>query len=507
MKLKELEKRLKQEPGNLGLRVQVAGLLRETGRSIEAVEHYRAVAVAYRDQGRTQQAIAVCRSILEIAPDDAACQGLLAMLQGKTAPALSKAVPVVDDTPPPQQPQKTPSVPPIASRQATNSSGPISVPSVPSLRPPTPRPTDAPPVEARSRPVVTPVPIARPTPDERPLARTTDPIRRSSIDETPLPKPLPYHLADRTSQPSKISLGDLELPLVEGADTRPGHEERRSEATTTTGLAQAARRISGLLDSKGVPHELDLSAELDTRQRARIPPEQLETIDMLPATPPLDAPVASFIDRLELDDLTTPPPVDDVQTEQVRQLTPIPRGSEDALTPPPLAPPQPIVSPRTRPTSPPPAPRAHPTTPPVLRPNPATRPAMPLAAKPAVPAPPKRPTPSVPSLANRVTPTVPVAAPVKRPTPAVPPLRSSAVPPATRPTPSVPRPTPTSLPPPPSGGTSSRPSLVAVIPPRGSSSRSSITIETRGTKSNPPTDVDEELTQPRDRLGLDDDDD
>ena len=80
MKLKDLEKRLKSEPSNLGLRVQVAGMMREAGRSLEAVELYRSVALAYRDQGRTQQAIAVCKSILEIAPEDSGCQGLLAML-------------------------------------------------------------------------------------------------------------------------------------------------------------------------------------------------------------------------------------------------------------------------------------------------------------------------------------------------------------------------------------------------------------------------------------------
>ena len=52
-------RRLRDEPDNLGLRVQVAGALRESGRHDDAVELYRSVAIAYRDQGRTQQAIAV----------------------------------------------------------------------------------------------------------------------------------------------------------------------------------------------------------------------------------------------------------------------------------------------------------------------------------------------------------------------------------------------------------------------------------------------------------------
>src|SRR5262245_43995712 len=81
-KLKELERRLKDEPENLGLRVMLASALNEVGRRNDSVELYRSVAVAYRDQGRTQQAIAVCRSVLAFAPDDDRCQQLLASLVG-----------------------------------------------------------------------------------------------------------------------------------------------------------------------------------------------------------------------------------------------------------------------------------------------------------------------------------------------------------------------------------------------------------------------------------------
>lgn len=79
-KLKELEKRLRDEPDNLGLRVMLAGALHEAGRLGDAVELYRSVAIAYREHGRIQQAITVCRSVLEIAPDDASCQALLATM-------------------------------------------------------------------------------------------------------------------------------------------------------------------------------------------------------------------------------------------------------------------------------------------------------------------------------------------------------------------------------------------------------------------------------------------
>src|SRR5262249_33785480 len=66
----ELERLVRDEPDNLGLRVQLAGALREAGRTREAIELYRSVALWYRDQGRAQQAQAVCESILAIAPDD-----------------------------------------------------------------------------------------------------------------------------------------------------------------------------------------------------------------------------------------------------------------------------------------------------------------------------------------------------------------------------------------------------------------------------------------------------
>jgi hypothetical protein len=85
-KLRELERRLEEEPANLGLRVAVAGALREAGRLADAVELYRSVAIAFRNQGRTPQAIAVCLSILEIAPADAACRSLLAALGAPAAP-------------------------------------------------------------------------------------------------------------------------------------------------------------------------------------------------------------------------------------------------------------------------------------------------------------------------------------------------------------------------------------------------------------------------------------
>jgi hypothetical protein len=389
VKLKDLEKRLKQEPDNFSLRVQIAGLMREAGRSVEAVELYRSVALAYRDQGRTQQAIAVCRSILDIAPDDAACQGLLAMLQGRGTPSRP---PVSSTSTPAGRPLAQPVEPaprePIVVRPSPLP--PEKVPNVPSLRPATKPPSR--------------------TPTKPPQS---EPMRRSSFDETPLPRPIPYHVSDPTSkQLDKISQGDLDLPASEGADTRPGEERRRSPS----GLAQAARRISGLISDSRVPQELDLAAELDTRQRRLMTEEELAKIEQPPPTIPVDR----IVDE---DDLPTPPPrdidilVDDLSTDRVDSLTPPPRGSgsddmltppprgsEDAITPPPLTGTMPAktqrLPPPPRPSRPPPIvaippKRSGPTPlgspvakPPPIPPLPPSRPAIP-PSRPAMP--PSRP--------------------------------------------------------------------------------------------------------------------
>lgn len=204
--LRELEKRLREEPENLGLRVQVAGALREAGRHGEAVELYRSVAIAYRDQGRTQQAVAVCRSILEIAPADPVSEALLEVLL-----------------------------------------------------------------------------------DKRDIDRTPDPARHSPMDLTPLPVPLPYHIADPTTRLlDKISASELELP---GAPQRPDSEEATHP--------EYNRAIAAMEAS----HDDDLAGELDTRRRPRIETGQLAKISGPPPTVP--------VMLVDLDDdsvATLPPP-------------------------------------------------------------------------------------------------------------------------------------------------------------------------------------------------------
>ena len=78
LKVKEYEHLLAQSPGSLTLRLKLAAALRHTGRHGDAMALYREVARAYQAEGRLVQALAVCRSILEIEPGDGDTQALYA---------------------------------------------------------------------------------------------------------------------------------------------------------------------------------------------------------------------------------------------------------------------------------------------------------------------------------------------------------------------------------------------------------------------------------------------
>jgi hypothetical protein len=204
-KLDDLEQRLSSEPDNLALKVQYAGLLREAGRTSDAVELYRTVAIAYRAQGRTQQAIAVCRSILGIAPGDAACTTLLAELEGSAAP------------------------------------------------------------RAPARP------------DSEPL------------DQTPLPYPVPFHIAEPTVDRGPFGADELDtrkLPRVTTDQvlkldrldelTAPGPRDSESELTTPGPRATP------------VPHAIDSEDDLLTEPRAALPVERASDEELtLPRELPL----------------------------------------------------------------------------------------------------------------------------------------------------------------------------------------------------------------------------
>ena len=300
--LRELEQRLEREPDNLPLRVTVAGKLREAVRADAAVEHYRKVAIAYRSQGRAQQALAVCENILELAPDDIAIHALVKDLEARMptmAAMLEMAAPrpqfdedgvdiefsEVGDAPrdpvlealAPQLDPDIESVESVESVESDDATRPIDI----------------------KRPVVKIVPSPAGTRGAAPRAMSPNvAVRKSGTfeTETPLPNPLPYHIADPTSAKLLVSIEDLD----ENIETRPGPIARPPSEPGTTGLAQAARRISGMITNPAPA--LDLAQELETRQHVRLSALEIARVSRPPPTVP--------IEHVDLDD-DAPTPIPD----------------------------------------------------------------------------------------------------------------------------------------------------------------------------------------------------
>ncbi|HVK78276.1 MAG TPA: cyclic nucleotide-binding domain-containing protein [Kofleriaceae bacterium] len=224
--IRDLERDLKKEPGNLALRLQLAAAYREGLRSLEALDLYRSVARAYAEQGRHGQAAIVCRSALEIAPEDSELFGMLMHLERASTtpppfgPGTSTRPPTLPPpvatagTPPPAAPP--PGVPtPITGQPA---SGPVSrtrvLPAEVSVRElgsvastvkhvPPPPPAGEP-----ARPARPAGPGGPPIGALPPPRRNTPTGRVSSLDvPTPLPDPLPLH--ETTGRDSLIEMAEL----------------------------------------------------------------------------------------------------------------------------------------------------------------------------------------------------------------------------------------------------------------------------------------------------------
>ncbi len=289
--LRELEQRLEREPDNLPLRVTVAGKLREADRADAAVEHYRKVAIAYRSQGRAQQALAVCKSILELAPDDIAIHALVKDLESRMP-----AMPVMPAMPAQFEED---GVDVEFSEVGDAPRDPVLEALAPQLDPDTESDDATSPIDIK-RPIVKIVPSPAGTRGAAPRAMSPSlAVRKSGTfeTETPLPNPLPYHIADPTSAKLLVPIEDLD----ENIETRPGPNARPPSEPGTAGLAQAARRISGMITSSAPA--LDLAQALETRQHVRLSALEIDRVSRPPPTVPVE-----HVDLDDDDDAPTPIP-------------------------------------------------------------------------------------------------------------------------------------------------------------------------------------------------------
>jgi cAMP-dependent protein kinase regulator len=236
--VKELERQLRKDPGNLVLRLRLASALRTAGRTDEAVTLYRSVAVVYHSDGRLAQAIAVCKSVLEIDPAQRETQALLAELEhilraqapppgpelaevGALAPPLpptdeaapAPAVPARQPAPPAARTRR-PTAPPGEAAPGSTLAGHLPAPNRPArsrTAPPTGRHAE---VGSGGPPPRPPVPPPRP-----PVPPRAEFNVRSGL--TPLAEndPLPS-LADATKSKSD--------PVIAGDSRPPGVPTRRS---------------------------------------------------------------------------------------------------------------------------------------------------------------------------------------------------------------------------------------------------------------------------------------
>lgn len=224
--LRDLEQRLSQDPDNLLLRVRVATLLRQVGRNAEAARLLRSVALAYRDHGRYAEAVAIARSILEIVPADTAIHTLVDELEHRDDEiTATRTGPAANDEPTLIEPSTSGAATSDRAHSASMAAL-IARPRIPS-RPP--------PLRAVMVPSTTVTPAS---------------------EDTPLPGALPYHIAEPSTPASRVPFG------VRGVRSEP------IESVNVTGLAEAARRISGLIasdaDSEDSFVDLGVSSRIGT---------------------------------------------------------------------------------------------------------------------------------------------------------------------------------------------------------------------------------------------------
>jgi CRP-like cAMP-binding protein len=101
---------LRGDPGDLASRQKLAEVLRRAGRTAEAIEGFRAVAERFARDGLLMKAIAISRTILELAPEHVETQEALARLYARRAEAEGRrpartAVARAAVVPPPPAPE------------------------------------------------------------------------------------------------------------------------------------------------------------------------------------------------------------------------------------------------------------------------------------------------------------------------------------------------------------------------------------------------------------------
>jgi CRP-like cAMP-binding protein len=274
--VRELERQLKKEPHNLGLRLILAAAYRDDNRVADAVALYRAVAEAYRADGRIQQAIDVMRSAIDASPLDVELVRMRSALEASTT-----ATPSASGSPARPEVGTDEHLGPRPRGARVGEPVPVR-----ELEPMLARPTR---------------PSERPTPSSTTSSRST-PSGATPYTPTPLPGPMPYHEAD-PSRVNALAFVDERSEVTDDTEpTKPGATVR-----SDVGLSSAARRISQQMtvpepstDDETVD-TMDLASDLETRRRPRVEAGDLDRLAQPPTVQMPKLEPASVDDDVEIE--------------------------------------------------------------------------------------------------------------------------------------------------------------------------------------------------------------
>jgi CRP-like cAMP-binding protein len=324
--LKDLERALKQDPENLVLRLKVAAALREVGRRDDAVTMYRSVAVAYHKQGRLAQAIAVCRSVLEIEPSQRETQALLAELD---AARQNRGDPSPFQTPNPAdlaaptgaRPRRGTQPPP---RQQT----PQSIPALQRLQPIHQAPgktLEPPPLPPASASGITPLPL--------PSIGQITPLPEDDFPSAPR---LPLKAQPSGPMPAQLVSPPAATPAPPGPNAPFGHGPPRTPPDSPAaplGPGRPPPRTTSPLPGKPPqstppPERVPTTPVMTAPQRPRALAGSPERVPQRTLPPPMPKPPAAPVLRRPSDagaDRATPAPAGQRKKPiSVSQMTPTP---------------------------------------------------------------------------------------------------------------------------------------------------------------------------------------